>query len=233
MLGSVGACAQTVRVTGSVEIVRGGSQPKNSTNADVVVWLTPVADEGSTSVPRPLIPAKHRAVLVQKNKTFEPHLLVIPVGSEVDFPNKDPFFHNVFSLFEGKRFDLGLYESGTTRSKRFDRVGVSYLFCNIHSEMSAVVVTLDTPYFAVSDRAGQVAIPDVPEGSYTLHAWREGASPATLKSLARFIHVSEDSPSFGKLAIPDNPALPLTHKNKYGQDYINPTPPGNVYYQRP
>ena len=67
-------------------------------------------------------------------------MLVVPVGSVVAFPNRDPFFHNVFSLFEGKRFDLGLYEAGSTRDVLFDKPGVSYIFCNIHAEMSAVVI---------------------------------------------------------------------------------------------
>ena len=88
---------------------------------------------------------------MQKDKTFTPHLLVIPTGSTVDFPNLDPFFHNVFSEFNGKRFDLGLYESGSSRTVHFDHDGVSYIFCNIHPEMSAVIVTLSTPYFGVSD----------------------------------------------------------------------------------
>ncbi|HVH86206.1 MAG TPA: hypothetical protein VM912_05740, partial [Terriglobales bacterium] len=114
----------------------------------------------------PLDPVKHaslqqapvHAALVQKNKSFSPHLLVVPPGSLVDFPNRDPFFHNVFSLFEGKRFDLGLYESGASRSVRFDRTGVSYIFCNIHPQMNAIVISLDTPYYAivglsVADRA--------------------------------------------------------------------------------
>src|SRR2546430_5669857 len=114
-----------------------------------------------------------RTRLVQKNKSFEPHVLVVPVGSLVEFPNRDPFFHNVFSLFEGKRFDLGLYESGTTRSLRFDRPGISYLFCNIHPEMSAVIIALDTPYYASSNAGGQIAIPNVPVGQYMLHVWRE------------------------------------------------------------
>ena len=82
------------------------------------------------------------AVLRQKNKAFEPHLLVVTIGSNVEFPNDDPWFHNVFSLFNGKRFDLGLYEAGTTRTVHFEREGVSYIFCNIHPEMSAVVVVL-------------------------------------------------------------------------------------------
>ena len=93
--------------------------------------------------------------LLQKDKTFTPHLLVIPTGSSVDFPNLDPFYHNVFSLFNGKRFDLGLYESGSSRTVHFDHDGVSYIFCNIHPEMSAVIVTLSTPYFGVSAANGE------------------------------------------------------------------------------
>ena len=95
--------AQTVTVTGVVEVAKSASQKTAPSNADVAVWLTPVG-EAQGSVP------KKKFTLVQRNKTFEPHVLVVPAGSEVDFPNKDPFFHNVFSLFDGKRFDLGLYE---------------------------------------------------------------------------------------------------------------------------
>ena len=222
------AFAQTFTVTGSVEITRSRARQQKASNADAVVWLSPASEDPAGSVGAAAA-TKPRVVLLQKNKTFEPHLLVIPVGSEVDFPNHDPFFHNVFSLFEGKRFDLGLYESGSTRSIRFDRAGVSYLFCNIHSDMSAVIVTLDTPYYAISDRAGQVAIPDVPAGRYTLHVWREGTSAAALRSLMRSILISNDSSSIGMLTVPDNAPLPLTHKNKYGQDYVNPEPPGLVY----
>ena len=76
---------------------------------------------------------------------FTPHILVVPVGSVVRFPNADPFFHNVFSLFDGKRFDLGLYEAGSTKEVTFSREGLSYIFCNIHPEMSAVVISLSTP----------------------------------------------------------------------------------------
>src|SRR2546429_5288913 len=104
--------------------------------------------------------------VVQKNKSFQPHLTVVRVGSVVDFPNRDPFFHNVFSLFDGKRFDLGLYEAGATNSVRFDHAGVSFLFCNIHPEMSAVVIALDTPYYAVTDKSGGLAIPNVTDGKY-------------------------------------------------------------------
>jgi plastocyanin len=224
----VPAQAQTVTVTGVVEVTKSGAQKTPPSSADVAVWLTPVADgRSATAVSLP----KRKFTLVQKNKTFEPHVLVLPIGSEVDFPNKDPFFHNVFSLYDGKRFDLGLYEAGASRALRFDRPGISFLFCNIHSEMSAVVIALDTPYYGVSNRLGKITIADVPPGKYVLHVWREGSPPEALKALSKQIVVSDDSSSLGKLAVPDNAVLPVAHKNKYGKDYENPTPAGTVYNQ--
>ena len=110
------------------------------------------------------------AVLAQKNKAFDPSLLVITKGSSVEFPNRDPWFHNVFSLFNGKRFDLGLYEAGSSRTVHFDREGISYIFCNIHPEMSAVVVVLGTPYFSVTNKDGEFTIQNVPPG----RCWRCG-----------------------------------------------------------
>ncbi len=223
------AQAQTVTVTGTVEVTKSGSQKNPPSSADVAVWLTPVGESHSAATPVSL--PKKKFTLLQKNKTFEPHVLVLPSGSEVDFPNKDPFFHNVFSLFDGKRFDLGLYEAGVSKSLRFDRPGISFLFCNIHSEMSAVVIALDTPYYGTSNRLGKVTIADVPPGKYMLHVWREGSSPESLKALSRLIVVSDDSSSLGKLSMADNAALPMAHKNKYGKDYENPTPAGAVYNQ--
>jgi len=226
------AASQVVTVSGSVQVTRTRSHVKDPGNKDVLVWLTrragsvPPLESGQNR------PSQERFTLLQKNKTFVPHLLVVPVGSEVEFPNQDPFFHNVFSLFEGKRFDLGLYESGTTRSRRFDRPGISYLFCNIHPEMSAVIVVVDSPYYATSNRLGQVEIPDVPAGSYTLHVWREGSSSDSLKNLERAFPVSHSAASFGKLTIRDDVPLPMAHKNKYGRDYEEPTPPGQAYEHR-
>jgi plastocyanin len=224
VLACIPASAQTLTVSASVEVADAHSHRKAPDNGNVVVWLTPL-----TPGPAPI--STRRFTLLQKNKTFEPHVLVIPVGSEVDFPNRDPFFHNVFSLFEGKRFDLGLYEAGSSRSLRFDRPGISYLFCNIHSEMSAVIIALEAPYYATSDRSGAISIPDVPAGQYMLHVWREGSSAETLKKLSRTVTVSRDSTSLGRLVLPNNAPLPLTHKNKYGKDYDNPTP-GQPYEEK-
>ena len=122
--------------------------------------------------------------MVQRNKRFSPHVLVVQAGSMVQFPNEDPFFHNVFSLFAGKRFDLGLYEAGSSRSVRFDHPGASFLFCNIHPEMTAVIVVVPTPYYGLSDAAGRISIAGVPDGRYQLKVWHERSSPDDLKRLA-------------------------------------------------
>ena len=171
------------------------------------------------------------AVLTQKNKTFEPHLLVVTRGSTVDFPNHDPWFHNVFSLFNGKRFDLGLYEAGTSRTVHFDREGVSFIFCNIHPEMSAVVVVLNSPYFATTNKQGDFTIPDVPAGRYMLHVWNESAQPATLQALSHEVQVSDSSHSLGTIRVEVTRAASIPHKNKYGQDYEPPSPNNPVYVQ--
>jgi hypothetical protein len=167
---------------------------------------------------------------MQSNKSFQPHVLVVPAGSVVEFPNKDPFFHNVFSLFDGKRFDLGLYEGGSSVSARFEHPGVSFLFCNIHPDMSAAVVSVDTPYYALSDRSGLVTISNVPNGRYLLHVWYERSSAEELKNLERVITISAATRSLETLRIPDNGDFKLTHKNKYNQDY---TPIPNAAYRRP
>ena len=156
----------------------------------------------------------------------------LPVGSVVEFPNHDPFFHNVFSLFEGKRFDLGLYEAGSSRGVHFDRIGVSYIFCNIHPEMSAVVITLATPLYAISNAAGRLSVPDVPFGRYTLHTWSEHGSPESSEIPSREITISEDSPSLGVIKVPAPNSQTIAHKNKYGRDYDEPTPENPVYRQQ-
>lgn len=208
-----------------VDLVRNGRHLKDA--SQVVVWLTPVSGVIATPSQDP-----HRIPkLVQKDKAFHPSLVVIPVGGKVEFPNHDPFFHNVFSLFEGKRFDLGLYESGTTRFVQFDRPGVSFIFCNIHAEMSAVVVALATPYWAVSDSRGDVSIANVPPGRYELQVFHSAASPDVLHALAREITLGPGNTSLGSLTVSESDVF-LAHKNKYGRDY-DPPQPDSPAYARP
>lgn len=219
-------CAEDVTVTARVALVNGTDGARSHDAGNVVVWLMPT-DSPDTSFGD----AMRRARLTQHNKSFEPHVVVVPVGSVVAFPNHDPFFHNVFSLFEGKRFDLGLYEAGTTRDVHFDKAGISYIFCNIHPEMSAVVIAVETRYYGISDQRGQVVIPNVPPGHYVLHVWYEAALPEALKSLAHDVTVSENTSTLGLLRLTEV-ALPQSHKNLYGRDY-DPPAPDNPAYEHP
>src|SRR5437879_11460266 len=185
LLGSTLAPAQQATLRAHVELSRTGHRLKDASQA--VIWLTPVGGTPSESPRQQQIPK-----LIQKDKAFHPPLLVVPVGGMVEFPNHDPFFHNVFSLFEAKRFDLALYEAGTTRMVRFDRLGISYIFCNIHPEMSAVVITMATPLYAISNRDGQLSLAGIPYGRYMLHVWSEGVGPESAQPLIRVITVAEN-----------------------------------------
>jgi len=220
------AAAQQSTLKAHVEITRDGRPLKNSSQA--VVWLSPVG--GMTAEPTPQDPSKIPQ-LVQQNKSFHPSLLVIPVGGKVEFPNHDPFFHNVFSLFEGKRFDLGLYESGTTRFVQFDKPGISYIFCNIHAEMSAVIIALNTPYYAISNSRGEVSIANVPPGRYELQVFHTSVAPDALRALNREITVAPGDTTLGTLSLRESD-LEVAHKNKYGRDYDRPDPE-NPAYARP
>src|SRR3954465_2352107 len=163
--------ATPLTVSGRVVIQRAqesAGRQSRFDNSKVVVWLTPIAP-----LQDPMRQTAAPQRLIQKNKSFVPGLLVVPVGSSIEFPNQDPFFHNVFSLFSGRRFDLGLYEAGSSRSVRFDRPGASFLFCNIHPDMTAVIVVVPTSFYGLSDSAGRVSIPAVPDGRYRLDVWNE------------------------------------------------------------
>jgi plastocyanin len=211
-------CAETLTVTGHVTLAAQTTRRAPADNANAVVWLTPL-QEASGPLEAQNQPAAGRFRLLQKNKRFTPHVLVVPVGAVVEFPNDDPFFHNVFSMFDGKRFDLGLYEAGSTRTVTFNKPGVSYIFCNIHPEMSAVVIATSTPYYGVSNAVGEVVIGSVPPGRYQLNVWAERCLPQALKALAREVIVSTQSSSLGELRLPESGDLLRKHKNKYGREY--------------
>jgi hypothetical protein len=143
----------------------------------------------------------------------------------VHFPNADPFFHNVFSLFNGRRFDLGLYEAGTDKEVLFSREGVSYIFCNIHPEMSAVVVVLSTPFFATAGAGGTVSIRNVPESNYEMHVWVEGLAQPELDRLTRRVQVATGAGDLGVVDATGIPLKPAGHLNKFGQPYDRDSKP--------
>ena len=209
------AWSQAEDVEVHVDLLEGKAQ-KPLNHGTVVVWLSPQGGLAGAAFEPSATPGHFR--MEQKNKSFNPHLLVVPIGSTVEFPNLDPFFHNVFSQFNGKRFDLGLYEAGSTRVVHFDHEGISYLFCNIHSQMAAVIVTLRTPYFASGTRSGVLDLKNVPEGDYEMHVWAEGADPKELQELSRHVHVGPSQHDLGSIRVRVTGTL-ADHKNKFGEDY--------------
>jgi plastocyanin len=229
MLAQTGPAPVTINVEIENQVAGGKSvSSKDSGDAsNVVVWLTPMGSQavGPSSLPS----GRSMPQITQTHKSFDPHVLVIQVGTPVQFPNKDPFLHNVFSLFDGKRFDLGFYEAGSSKTVHFDRAGVSFLFCNIHPEMSAAVIAVETPYFGISDRAGRVNIANVPEGKYQLNVWYERNLPEDLKNAGRAVTISDTSRSLDPIRIVENPHFTFEHKNKYGQDYVPPASASPVY----
>jgi hypothetical protein len=181
---------------------------------DVVVWLAP----GNGAPPR-RIPSRHYR-MVQDHKHFTPHVLAIPVGATVDFPNNDLVFHNVFSNYDGQKFDVNLYKPNTSRSEVFTRSGIVRVFCNIHPTMSAVIAVLDTPWFAVSNASGNFEIRDVPPGNYTLHIFHERATDETLHGLVKPLSVGNGEPRvLPRIAISETGYIPAPHKNKWDNDY--------------
>ena len=149
-------------VTGKVTLPRGAAR-------EAVVYL-----EGNATAP----PLPH-AVVDQRDKMFLPHVLVVTRGTTVRFPNDDTIFHNVFAYFQAKKFDLGMYPRGATKSITFDKAGLVVLLCNVHSDMSAYIMVVDTPYYAVTDAQGRFRMPNVPPGTYTLHGWHESGAVLT------------------------------------------------------
>src|SRR5882762_4966523 len=218
LCGPAAAPARDATVTAQADLLTESRAQSQKNKRNIVLWLTPLDDMPGLRSAASSPPASPRPRLMQKDKRFDPHMLVIPVGTAVEFPNHDPFFHNVFSLFEGKRFDLGLYEAGTSRIVHFDRAGVSYIFCNIHPEMSAVVIALTTPYFGVSDSNGKIRIANVPAGRYSAQVWAEGVSAENLKIVSRDFTISGSEQSLGVFRVVED-SLPAAHKNKYGRDY--------------
>lgn len=217
--------AGPLTVTGTAAVVATSKGPIDS--GDVVVWLKPVGPSASTTASI-LAAARQKLKVVQRNKRFEPSLLVVPVGSSVEFPNLDPFFHNVFSMYDGKRFDLGLYEAGTSRAVHLSTPGVCYVFCNIHPEMSAVVVVVDTPYVARSNRGGAFTIADVPAGRYVMHVWHQRHRLEQPGEYPREIVVAAGATNLGTVRLIEASEVFPSHKNKYGRDYL-PVPASPVY----
>lgn len=145
---------------------------------NVVVYLDSVAADDPPDAPSDL-------AIAQQHESFQPHVLPVLAGWSVAFPNRDPIFHNVFSLSSVKTFDLGRYPQNASKSVRFDKPGLVQVFCHIHSDMSGVVFVLSNRYFTVPNEAGRYGIDAVPPGDYRIVAWHERSHAAT-----RHVHVT-------------------------------------------
>ena len=215
--------AIAAEVSGTIELrdSRLDSVTRRHDYSGVVVSLSPaktVSDPKSAA----------RAQMVQKNKTFTPHILPIFTGTVVDFPNYDPIFHNAFSSYSGQIFDVGLYPPGTSRAVRFAKPGIVRVFCNIHPTMSAIIVVLGTPYFAKTAADGAFKI-DVPPGDYELGIFHERASESALGTLSRRVTVGAEPVHLPALVVSESGYLPVSHTNKYGKPNPPSTPDNSVY----
>jgi len=209
--------AQGASVTGRVSLTDSpvAAVSRRHDYSGVVVWLTPA---GAAAAPVPAAQVA-RARITQKDKEFIPHVTAIQVGAGVTFPNLDPIYHSAFSTFSGQIFDLGLYPPGTSRTVTFRHSGIVRVFCNIHPSMSAVIVVLENPWFAVSDAAGAFSIPNVPPGEYLMRVFHERASQKILDALERRVTAGGADLAIPPIVISETGFVEMPHKNKYGQDY--------------
>ena len=153
------ASAATVQVT--VQDSNGRALP------DAVVFL-------ESREARIAVKPAQGAEMAQVNKQFDPRVLVVPMGTSVIFPNRDTVRHHVYSFSPAKNFELKLYAGTAANPVVFDKVGIAVLGCNIHDNMAAWVVVVDTPYYARSSAGGTVSLANVPPGSYRLRVWHPG-----------------------------------------------------------
>ena len=153
---------------GRANAMAGGMMPVHGRAADAVVYIVRIPAEAESTLARTPAP---RPQLAQKDEAFVPRVVVVERGGSVDFPNRDPIFHNVFSLSPTRRFDLGKYRQGRSKSVRFDRAGLVKVYCDIHAEMEAFVLVVANRAYALAGADGSYQLPDLPGGRYDLRVW--------------------------------------------------------------
>jgi plastocyanin len=188
---------------GQVELIEKGGRRANDLS-DVVVWLEgpKVRPEGAT------------ARIEMKGKSFVPRLVVVPLGGSVEFPNLDPIFHNVFSVSGENRFDLDLYKKPKHKAWTPRAPGIVRVYCNIHPQMSAVVIVRDNPFWALASADGRFTISDVPTGQWQIKAWHERSGEVSQR-----VEVTADGEASLVLSLDASRYKRAPHKNKYGKDY--------------
>ena len=200
------APSRAATISGTVALVSGGKPLPDASN--VAVWLEGVPHGGSARA------GAKTTRMQQSSKQFQPKLLIVEKSATVDFPNLDPIYHNVFSVSGGNRFDLGLYRSGSSKSKTFEEAGLVRVYCNIHPQMVGFVMVVDSDFAAVTGKDGAFRFDNVPPGNYVLKAWNE-QSGETSQPVA--VRSATDAPL--SLSLDVTGFKPEPHKNKYGKDY--------------
>lgn len=173
--------AATGRLKGKVQLTVGGGTASGATayaRRSIGPRAKALPEASNVVVSFLNLPAARRTVssrveITQQGEQFVPHVVAIETGTAVEFPNLDPYFHNVFSLSRPATFDLGRYPSGDTRSRAFDKPGIVKVYCHLHSQMSALIRVFDHSWFTIPDSGGEFAIDDVPAGVHTLVVWHE------------------------------------------------------------
>ena len=160
-----------------------------------------------------------RASVVMKGKEFRPHVVAVGVGSTVEFPNDDPIFHNAFSVSGENRFDLDLYKRPRSGSWTFQRPGFVRVYCNIHPQMSAVVVVRDNPWFGRANADGTFTLDAVPAGRHVLKAWHDRGGETTTE-----VAVPAEGSVSAELTLDGSRFKRVQHKNKLGKDYATGDP---------
>lgn len=201
------ACALLLPAASHADVLSGVVATKvrrGVTAAQAVVYAEPVGGAA------PAAPARSYAI-TQKGKTFSPRVLGVPAGTTVRFPNDDDIFHNVFSLSPGHAFDLGLYRAGASKSRTFGTPGVVRVFCNIHPQMTALVVAAPTPWVTTAAADGAWRL-ELPAGRYRVTAISERASPVT-------VEVAVSGAATAALALDESAFVAVPHTNKFGRPY--------------
>ena len=201
LLVSMPAWAGTV--TGKVVLIQDGKPRADASNA--VVWIEGLPRSGGDA---------RGAQMKSSSKRFEPHVVAVSTNATVDFPNADSIYHNVFSVSGGNRFDLGLYRSGASKSKRFEEPGLVRIYCNIHPQMIGFVMVVDSGFVAVTGPDGAFRFDNVPAGSHTIKAWHEDGAEVSQPVAVR---AGGEPPLTVRIDVSGTPPPP--HKNKYGKDY--------------
>lgn len=201
---AVAAPLAAATVTGKVSFVTKKGQ--NPVVNETLVWLEPASGRAPSRPPA-------RFQMITRGKTLIPHVLAVPVGSTVDFPNEDPISHNLFSLSSASTFDLGLYRKGAGKSHKFESPGVVNVYCNVHPNMSAVIHVMPNAYYGFADGNGNFSLADVPAGRYKIFAWNEqgGQTVANLDVGA--------AGAVAALTLDSSNYRTTSHTNKVGKPY--------------